>query len=91
MVSLDKYEEYANKAVRKVYWMRETYPSDKQYTLFKSLLEFMKEHDLPTCYFEKPRNRKDFSTKISAMTTVIKKSGLYEEFVQQHSDEKGES
>ena len=61
-------------------YMRDRRP-EKQIEYHKSILKFLKDHNVDTSLFERPRNSYDCKQKINAMFTTIRKNGLYEEYM----------
>ena len=54
--------------------------TDRQKVLYEGLLKFMRERDMPTSLYERPRNRNDCRSKIRYMINVIKRSEAVKDF-----------
>ena len=61
--------------------------TDKQKQYHQFLVQFLREHGVDTTIIDKPRDRQDCKRCINTAFTLMKKNGLYEEYMEKRRKE----
>ena len=61
--------------------------TDKQKEYHASLVQFLRKHGVDTSIIDRPRDRQDGKRCINTAFTLIKKNGLYDEYMEKRRKE----
>lgn len=62
--------------------------TDKQKHYHKHLVQFLKDHGVDTSLIDRPRNRQDCKRCINTAFTLMKKNGIFDEYMELSDERK---
>ena len=63
--------------------------SDKQYALYKDMREYLTAKGVDVSWVKRPKNRREMTSRINTLYTLMMKNNLYEEFRKENDHDEG--